>query len=183
MKILYGTIAVILILVICSSFFSLKKKKVDYEKIADRITGRTMLKIEKETKLIFVGFGGGAMHNIRLLSMSFDYYQEVDLDQARELLLYAVDTYLEEINKDQEVRPYLITYPFTAANVEIQIFFYQPDRRDLGPGKIYYSSAIDGIFDFYIPGKEQYSRETFSEETYEEAKQRVAMKKAAKELQ
>jgi hypothetical protein len=182
MKILYGTITVILVLVICSSFFSLKKKKVDYEKIADRITGRTMLKIEKERNLVFIGFWGGMMHNIRLMSMSFQYYQEVDFDQARELLLYAVDTYLEEINKDQEVRPYLVTYPFTAENVEIHIWFYGPDRRRLPYGKIDYVLAANGTF-MYDSSVDKFTSKMLSEETYEEAKQKVAIKKAAKELQ
>ena len=109
------------------------------------------------------------MHDIRMMAMSFDYYQEVDLQTARELIVYALKEYLSDINTNKEVKPYLQNYPFTAKNVEIRIWISKPDRSTPSPGKIQYMSAINGILDYYTREENQHSRKTICEETYEEA--------------
>jgi hypothetical protein len=96
--------------------------------------------------------------------MGFHLYQEVDLKEARELLIYAVNEYLLDINNNEEVRPCLHEYPFTAKNVEIRIWIYKPDSI-----KISYISAIDGILTFDLPE----TRQTICKESYEEALQTV----------
>jgi len=57
--------------------------------------------------LIPVGTGG------QMMAMSFDYYQEVDLKTARELIVYDINEYLSVINGNNEIKPYLHEYPFT----------------------------------------------------------------------
>ena len=78
------------------------------------------------------------------------------------------------INNNEEIKPYLHEYPFTAKNVKIHIWFYNPDRSSVSPEKIYYVSAIDGILDYYIRGPEKYSRQAICEETYDEALQAIS---------
>ena len=51
----------------------------NYEKIANKITERTGKKLKEQKNLYLIGTGGGMMHDIQLMSMSFDYYQEVNL--------------------------------------------------------------------------------------------------------
>jgi hypothetical protein len=92
---------------------SLGYQEKDYEKIADAITEKTAKKLKEQKNLCLVGTGGGMMHDIYGMDMSFDYYQEVDLKTARELIVYAVSEYLLAINSNEEVRPYLHNYPFT----------------------------------------------------------------------
>jgi hypothetical protein len=95
--------------------------------------------------------------------------EEVDLQTARELLVYSTSEYVSDINKNGEVRQYLHNYPFTAKNVEIRIWPYNPDGSDPSPGKIDYISAIDGVLSYYTQGPDKYSRQMICEETYEEA--------------
>ena len=140
----------------------------DDEKIVNQITEETAKKLKEKKNLILVGTGGQMMHEIEMLAMSFDYYQEVTLETARALIVYAVKEYLSDINKNEKVRPYLRNYPFTAKNVEIRIFIYGPDRHELSPEKIYYISAINGIVDYYVRGPDNF-RQAVCEETYEEA--------------
>jgi len=112
------------------------------------------------------------MNDIQVMFMSFNYYQEVDLKEARELIIYAVKEYLTAINDNQEVRPYLHDYPFTAKNVGIDIFFYNSDGSDLSPDKISCAQCSDGKIECYV-----YSAESFTmirEESYEEALQAIA---------
>ena len=56
----------------------------------------------------------------------------------------------------------------------MRIWVYEPDRSRLSPEKIYYISAIDGVFSYYIRGLEEYSRQAVCEETYEEALQAIS---------
>ncbi len=162
-----------LIMTVFSSLFGCSPlshpQPVDYEKIADEITANTAQQLEKQKGLFLAGTGGGMMHNIRMMAMSFDFYQEVDLQTARELIVYAIREYLSDINSNKEVRPYLQNYPFTAKNVEIRIWISKPDRSKASSGKIHYISAINGILDYYTREDNQHSRKTICEETYEEA--------------
>ena len=146
----------------CSSF---RDQMPDYEKIADKITNRTAEKLKKEKKLTLIGIGGRMMDDIQMMAMSFNYYQEVNLEQARELLIYVINEYLSDINNNQDVRPYLHEYPFTSKNVEIRIFIYGPDRRTLHPDKIGYISSIDGVLEYYTGADDDHPicRETYTE--------------------
>jgi hypothetical protein len=141
----------------------------DYEKIADAITEKTAKKLKEQKNLCLIGTGGGMMHDIYGMDMSFNYYQEVDLKTARELLVYAVSEYLSAINSNTEVRPYLHNYPFTAKNVEIHILICEPDGASPPLNKIDYISAINGILNYYLDLPETYSRQNICKETYEEA--------------
>ena len=40
------------------------------------------------------------MNDIQMMAMSFHFYQEVDLKKARELLVYAINEYLLDINNN-----------------------------------------------------------------------------------
>jgi len=144
-----------------------------HEKIADRITAKTAKRIEEKTHLYLAGTGGRMMDDIKEMDMGFDYYGEVDLAEARRMLVYVIDEYLAAINSSQEIRPYLHEYPFNAKNVGIRIWFYNPDRSNLARDKIYYISAINGILNYYIEGKKEFTREAICTETYEEALERL----------
>ena len=147
----------------------------DYEKIADRITEKTAKKLQQQKKLRLVGTGGKMMHDIQAMHMGFYYYQEVDLQTARELIIYAIDEYLSEINNSKEIRPYLHEYPFTAKNVEINIWIFKPDRTHPPLDKIYCISARNGTLHYYLDLPETYSELCICEETYEEAKSKCIL--------
>jgi hypothetical protein len=140
-----------------------------YVKLAHEITEKTAKKLKEQKKLYLIGTGGGMMHDIQMMAMSFHFYQELDLKTARELMIYTINEYLSDINDNTEVRPYLHEYPFTAKNVEIRIWIYNPDQSELPPDKIYCITAINGILNYYIRGPEEYSRQVICQETYEEA--------------
>ena len=139
----------------------------DYEKIADSITEKTAKELKVQKNLCLVGTGGQMMHDIQMMAMSFFYYQEVDLKTARELIVYAIDKYLDEINSNKEIRPYLHEYPFTVKNVEIRIWVYNPDRSELPLEKIYCITSLNGKLRYYVRSN---PHQAIYEETYEEAR-------------
>lgn len=147
----------------------------EYEKMADRITERTARKLQQEKSLYLIGTGGRMMDDVKAMHMSFEYYKAVDLKSIRDLMVYAIDEYLIFINQDQKIRSYLHNYPFTPENVEIHIFFYNPDRSYVSDGAIYYVSAIDGVINYYIEGQKEFTREAICTETYEEAVEQLSL--------
>jgi len=153
----------------CSPFLHQSPR---YIKFAHKITAETAKKLQTEKKLYLIGTGGQMMHDIQMMAMDFNYYQEVDLNTARELLMYVVNEYLAAINNNTEVRPYLHEYPFTAKNIETTIFIYGPNRRDLPQEKICRVKCIKGRFDYYN-GLDDYN--PIYRETYDEALQRISM--------
>ena len=155
----------------CSSFWH---PLPDYEKIADKITEKTAQRLKEQKNLHLIGTGGGMMHDIQMMAMSFHFYQEVDLKKARELVTYAVNEYLVDINNNEEIRPYLHEYPFTAQNVEIVVFFSNPDGSKVFSGKIKIAAAKQGKVIYYIDYPEKHTLKTVYEETYEEAMQAIS---------
>lgn len=160
----YGIVLLIFVSVLgCTSFGN---QMPDYEKIADKITDRTAKKLKEEKKLILIGTGGRMMDDIQMMAMSFNYYHEVNLEQARELIVYSINQYLSDINNNQEIRSYLHEYPFSSKNVEIMIFIYGPDRLELSPEKIYCIAYRKGIIKYYTRSDRDHP---ICKETYDEA--------------
>ena len=151
----------------------LKKNYVhdeDYEKIADRVTREVARKLKKEKGLHCAGKGGGMMSDIQEMALSFQFFHEVDLTEARELLVYATTEYLNAINGSKEVRPYLHNYPFKVENIEIMIWIKKSDGRDVASNQIAFLSTVKGILSYALPRERGVlSRKILHEETYEEA--------------
>ena len=145
----------------------------DYVKIADNITEKTAKNLQAQKHLYLIGTGGGMMHDIQAMHMSFQYFQEVDLTTARNLMVYAINEYLLAINSNEQIRPYLHNYPFTAKNLEMRIWIYNPDRSKPTHGKINYISAIDGVINYYTDTTEKYNRKSICTEIYEDALKKV----------
>jgi hypothetical protein len=163
----FGIISTVLFLFFgCSSF---SYQSPHYVKLAHEITANTATKLEEQKRLYLIGTGGGMMHDIQAMHMSFQFFHEVDLQEARELIVYAVREYLSDINNNEEVRPYLHNYPFTAKNIEIHIWIYNPNGSDPSLDKIYYISAINGNINYYLDLPETYSRKSICKESYEQA--------------
>ncbi len=142
----------------------------DYEVIADQITKQTILLLKKEKGLIAIGTGGGMMGDIYNMGISFQYFHPVNLEEARKLLVYACQTYLNNINSNKEVRPYLHNYPFSIKNIEIRIWLRQPNGDFLPPNELEYFCSLNGILSYELSTYKQFDiPPILLEETYEEA--------------
>ncbi len=173
---------IITVLCLCTTFFScdlvntnaLNKtnhvRDENYATIANKITKQVALRLRQERNLQCAGTGGGMMSNIRMMAISFDFLHEVSLTEARQLLVYATTEYLNAINANKEIRPYLQNYPFTVNNIEVMIFIQKPDGQNVPPGKIVSMSSINSILSYDLlcePGN--YINKELCRETYEEA--------------
>lgn len=136
--------------------------------IANRITYNFSIKMYETEGLINTGTGGGGPGKLRMLSVSFDCYQKMDISQARKLLLECVDEFLAEINKTPEIAPYSREFPYTFKNVNIDILFIDKETRNfLSPPSIAAAGIKEGVLDYSIHQDERLKFIKF--ETYEEA--------------
>lgn len=173
----YHLVSVLLIaglsFVLGCSFFG-ESSVSEREKITDAITQEVAKKICKEKDLVLAGTGGGAMYGVRMLSLSFYSYKEVDLETARKLLVYCVDEYLAAINSNKKIRPYLVNYPFNENNVEIRIFLHGADGRNVPSGKLSIVSMVDGTLHFKAENPDGNTLDKLHQETYQQAKKLLA---------
>jgi len=161
----------------CDSF----SPSSDYEKIADKITEQTARKLKNEKDLVLAGTGGQMMHDIQMMMMGFNFYNEVDIDTARQLLVYSVQEYLTAINSDEKIRPYLQNYPFTAQNVEIVIYFYNPNGSKVSNGKIKIAEVSREEVIYYVDYPEAHTIKAIHEESYEEAVKEIFLNQGSTE--
>ncbi len=135
---------------VCYACSQLNYEESDYEKMADTITEATARKLKKKKQLYLVGTGGRMMHDVQMMAMSFYLYSEIDLSTARELIVYAINEYLLNINENSNIKPYLCKHPFTVKNIEILIWPRKLNGSDPNINNIYFISATDGILSYYI---------------------------------
>ncbi|MBI3259664.1 MAG: hypothetical protein HYZ54_09350 [Ignavibacteriae bacterium] len=165
-------ILILTVLSISALYFYNNPPPRNYERFANKITANVAKKLKEEHDLHLVGIGGRMMYSVEMMSMRFDYYHQITLEEARKLLVIAIKEYLSAINSDEKIRPYLKEYPFTAKNVEIGIFILQSNGSKVPPDKIYYISNMDDILSYYIAKQNGFSTRTaICEESYEEALQ------------
>ena len=91
-------------------------------RLAQEVRCRTAYKLMKEHGLIPCGSGGGAIDQIEMLALSFDYRKPLSIEEGRRLVLIAVHALVDAVNADERIRPYLIEYPFSPKRIEIAIF-------------------------------------------------------------
>ena len=131
-------------------------------------------RMKKEENLIMYAEGGAMMHNIKMLSLDFDSSRALDLEESRILILRVTQSFVDFINANTAIRPYLANYPFSVNNVEIGFSFRSYGERIYKDGKmslVYFKQGTI-FYDRYNP--ETKRLETVLRETYEEALQRAS---------
>ena len=100
----------------------------------------------------------------------FDYYNEIDVAEARELLMTAGNLYLREINDNEKIRPYLANYPFKPENIQIAIFLENPNGSKTASEKLSIITMKEGVLRYDIGVLDSRNALiTICEETYDEA--------------
>ena len=145
-------------------------KQSEDERLVDQIMAQTAGELKKEKKLSCVGTGGRMHDDITLLRMHFQYFQVVNLEEARKLVVYAVQTLLKNINGNEKVRPYLHNYPFTTKNIDLGIFIYQPDGAYPSLGNIKFIHVEEGMLRYELVRPSKFApMPLLHQETLEEA--------------
>ena len=150
---------------------------LDYEVLADKVISQTARQLKKEKDLIPVGTMGQMMGDIQAIGLSFQYFHLVNLEEARELLVNAIQVFLRNINENKKIRPYLHNYPFTTKNIEITIWIYKPGGSDPEQGSIECITLRRNKLIYRLTAPSKFAPwPVLHEETYEEALKILAEK-------
>jgi hypothetical protein len=137
--------------------------------LVDKLLKETGNNLKSEKNLQLIGTGSRMMNEIKMLGLSFRMNKPVTIQEARNLLIYSVDTLVSKINHDEKLRPYLIKQPFTAENVQIRIFIDNGSDSYLNSEPLYLISALEGELNYQTRGPNGRLKEVL-EESYSDAK-------------
>lgn len=167
---------IIFLLFICMfQNIDLKADEIDKEdRIAIGINLEIVELFEKKYKLTLGGTQISGPREIKLMGLMFDLKQSLDKDEARKLIVETTEKYLEKINSNVEIRPYLSNYPYTLKNVTISIFLHDDKGELFYTPKIGVVSSSDGLI--------EYQRWTKIEDYYDIAEETELFEEAAKKV-
>lgn len=100
-----------------------EKKPIDYEIYANQVTHDFIQEVKKNYQFSCAGSGGSMPYDIETIDIDFHAYQKATLEEARELEIELIDTFLRIINSYEKIRPFLREYPFPPERVYIGISF------------------------------------------------------------
>ncbi len=153
----------------CNSNSFSSYKPSEKENLANEISNKVALQLKNSFDLKPFGSGGQAMYDIEMLALSFIYNKEIDIEEARELLINSVSIFVKAVNDDKRIHSYLGNYPFAPKNIEISIYLQSFDRQDPAPGKLSIVAARDGVFEYMIEEPKTMKLIDIYKESYDEA--------------
>ncbi len=92
------------------------------EAVVNEILEKVANQIKDEYQLGPFGSGGQMMSQVEMLHLAFVYRKPLTVEEGRRLVLAAMHKFLDGINKEIRIHPYLANYPFSPENIEIEIF-------------------------------------------------------------
>jgi hypothetical protein len=158
-------VSIFLLNFICYTFIP---RNLNKSELVDQLLRKTGNKISNEKKLLLIGTGSRMMNEIKMLALSFNTSEQLTIPEARDLLIYSVDTLVSSINDDEKLRPYLVKYPFSSKNVQIRIFIGDDNDSYLSSEPLCTASTIEGEFNYLTWGSKGRLKEVL-EETYSDA--------------
>jgi hypothetical protein len=129
-------------------------------------------------KLVPFGNGAQAMHEVKMLSLSFKCYRPLSEDKARRMVVKAAEMFRSMINEDESIRPFLYEHPFPINRIGLEIYIYNSDGSKVPTGDLTIAYLEDGKVRFDIRDPTTGRLVTIHKEPYEEA---VAKLEAASE--
>jgi hypothetical protein len=141
-----------------------------YVTLAEEIQGSVARKLAKRYDMSLFGLGGGMADSVNIICLSFQIRKPLTKEELRYILIDCVEEILAAFNANEEIRPYLLNYPFLPKNVEMVIFITDPTGRDLYDPTIAVASATNGKVNYFTndPDNEFRYKSEFTE-SYEEA--------------
>lgn len=142
------TLRIIILTLIClftSCIFMDERSK--HEKIADKLSAKISKEIQQKFHVIQDGYGGGMYGTINLICLSYQYRKPaITQDEARNLIVPIIQLFLQRINENEEIRPYLKNYPFQVENIEVSISIHDYEGNMLvDPSIALVSNYLDRI--------------------------------------
>jgi len=133
--------------------------------------GNTIIaKFAKQSKqtqnLYLVGSGGAFYTNIKQFNFIFHSLEQVNINQAREMMVYNVENLLKMINNEPELQQFLDTRPFDQNNLKIVISF---PEDSLYPDLVAFMFLSQGKVTYCLYDYTTHAYKVLLDEPYEES--------------
>lgn len=158
------------IVLICSC--SNKDLPPEYN-IAFEIIQKTRKSFKEKYDLNLIGIGYSGNESVfSTLRIDFTSTFAFDKHESRELIFKCVDEFLQKINESEELRPFLVQYPFSYENVEMAIFFFanKDFKQSVPYPNICVITLTDGMVRFCTEDEsDPYVYKSVEKESYKES--------------
>lgn len=94
----------------------------DFQQESDKIVSKFLKEI-RPLKIRPSGIGGGSIDEINTVSVFLTCYQNLNLDEAKNLHARLLLRLINDYNSNVQIRPYLHNFPFTHDNFHFMISF------------------------------------------------------------
>lgn len=140
--------------------------------IANNAIAQVAKDLEKRYNLKSAGFGGAIHEEVEELALSFNCYRTLSIDEYRKLLIQCAEYFLDQINSNENLKPYLKNYPFNTQNIHLCIFVRSEEKKRFDVGELSCLAVLNGKIVYYYRDSE-YTVDSSKREDYEEAKKIV----------
>ncbi|HEY2809944.1 MAG TPA: hypothetical protein VGJ00_00925 [Rhabdochlamydiaceae bacterium] len=102
-------------------------------------------------------------------ALSFQYRKEIDVNEARELIVDTGAKFLREINKNKKIRYFFSHYPLRIVDIELEICMNGPKNEDFGLEKLSYLTLRHGLITYFDRDPQFRRLKIINIESFEEA--------------
>lgn len=151
------------------SFFGIfSKPEPIHIKLSDKISGPFAKRMAEKYDMKGSGGGGAFIDKVNNVSIFFDTNRAISIEECRQEYVDMITEMLYLYNHNEEIRPYLGVYPFTAKNIKI-FTIYNDDPRICIKERVYTANVLYGDICYRIRNTDTVLPEDYYEETFEEA--------------
>ena len=118
--------------------------------------------LEQRHAIQCCGYDGQFMHGISLLGITFTTLKITSKNRARAMLINCAEEHLKNINKNQEIKKFLIPSPAQIENVTIRIMFDAIDCRS-PTNEMFAASIKNNTLMYFYSGHKETETETLEE--------------------
>lgn len=168
---------VFVLLISCACCHSNYGQETPTDKLTmiNQVRKNAAAKLRKDKQLYAIGTGAQAMDQIKMLALSFTYYNELTIEEGRELLIYAVSEFVNCVNEEGKIKPFLANVPFTPKNIEVMIFLKKADGSEIEGNKLHVITSIGGVLEYDIQDQSTDRLVTVHTETFAEGLERLSL--------
>lgn len=124
-------------------------KEQGFEKEIDKLCINFVKKAHKKYGVQCENFGGKMVNGIEEVSFDFISNKKTSLERARKIEVELTQMFLDSINSNPHLKPFLKKYPFTAKQTPIRIHFYEKDELFFNDGSVSRMFQKDGRIHYF----------------------------------
>lgn len=163
---------------ICNSCSSTERRDIQ---MVNEIVDKYSLELKRERGLYLIGRGGRMMDDIQQVYVEYTSVDAPSVDEVRKLYVEIAEEYLQRINSNEELRPYLHVYPFTIENLALTLSFEDVAYRIRKDGYVAYAYIPKDNLIYYKEYKSDEQYHLLLSEPYAEAVKIVECEKRSQE--